>query len=197
MTGFARQHDYRLGRALLVATVLVVVGSWLFPVQWLRFFGRPVESPEMAQLVGEPWIRLIPAESIESATPAGPRKFVPVPVQSPDLADPAAPERHEWTFDPTTAWSPLTGSTEPLAGTRPDSVQLRADLLNSLRLANWGAVFAMLDTTQTGRAHEQLAETDHWVNRYYGPVWTAQGFGRRQSNLWYRVVGEVEAEGSH
>jgi hypothetical protein len=79
----------------------------------------------------------------------------------------------------------------------PDSVLRRAQLLDSLRLANWGAVFAMLDTTQAGRAREQLAETDDWVNRNWGPVWMAQGFARRQANLWYRVVTEVEAEGSH
>jgi hypothetical protein len=54
----------------------------------------------------------------------------------------------------------------------------------------------MLDTTQSGRAREQLAETDQWVNRDWGPMWAAQGFAKRQANLWYRVVTEVEAEGS-
>lgn len=198
MTGFARQHEYRLGRALLVATLVVVVGSWLFPVQWLQFFGRSVEAPEVAQPAGKPWIRLIPVESLDLAA-----DVVPVvttlesPPDSPDLDQSSDPVRHEWSFDPTTAWSPASGSAEPLAGAMPDSILLRADFLNSLRLANWGAVFAMLDTTQTGRAREQLTETDRWVARYYGPRWRAQGFARRQSNIWYRAVGEAEKEGAH
>jgi hypothetical protein len=58
------------------------------------------------------------------------------------------------------------------------------------------AIYAMLDTTQAGRAREQFIETDIRVNRSLGPIWTAQGQSRRQAELWWRVVGEVEAEGS-
>jgi len=197
MAGFARQHEYRIGRALFLAFVVVVVGSWLFPVEWLRFFGRSVEPQEASQPAGTPWVRLIPVESLD----LGPDLvLVQTTIEiddSPEIDESAESQRHEWTFDPTTAWSPATESDEPVAGALPDSVLLRADLMNSLRLANWGAVFAMLDTTQAGRAREQLAETDRWVNRRLGPIWTAQGFARRQSNLWHRVVHEVEAEGSH
>ena len=197
MTGFARQHEYRIGRALLVAAAVVVLGSWLFPVDWLRVFGRAVHVQEPSSPVGRPWIRLIPVESLGLAADMVPVKTISAPSDRLDTDYNSQPERYEWSFDPTTAWSPAASSAEPLVGAVPDSVLLRADFLNSQRLANWGAVFAMLDTTQTGRAREQFAETDQWVNRYYGPVWDAQGFARRQSNLWYRVVHEVEAEGSH
>ena len=197
MSRFSRQHEYRLGRALILASALVVVGSWLFPVEWLRVFGRSVDLLDAPQPAGEPWVRLIPVESLDlGPDPVLMQTTIPE-TSSPDIDEFAGSRRHEWTFDPTTAWSPATGSREPLASALPDSVLLRADLLNSLRLANWGAVFALLDTTQTGRAREQFAQTDRWVNRYYGPVWSAQGFARRQSNLWNRVVHEAEAEGSH
>lgn len=196
MTGFAPQHEYRIGRALVLAFLLVVLGSWLFPVGWLRVFGRPMELETAEISFPSLEIRLIPVPEVESAGNSVPIRTSPESVDSPEADDFAGDTRYEWAFDPTTAWQPLSGSTEPLAGAIPDSVLLRADLLNALRLANWGAIFAMLDTTQTGRAHEQLAETDDWIHAIYAPMWTAQGHARRQSNLWYRVVGEVEKEGS-
>jgi hypothetical protein len=201
MSGFARQHEYRIGRALILASVAVVGCFWLFPVEWLRVLGRRVDL-EIATVNGpnrkpSEGIRLIPVEALDLGDYSVRKQTIKTFNDSPDIDDSGGPERHEWAFDPTTAWAPAAGSTEPIAGAVPDSVLLRADFLNSLRLANRGAVFAMLDTTRTGRAREQFAETDRWVNRYYGPVWDAQGFARRQSNLWNRVVHEVETEGSH
>jgi hypothetical protein len=196
MTRFARQHDYRLGRALILAFVVVIVGSWIFPVDWLRFFGHRLDGPEATEIGLEPWIRLIPEEALESTGDLVPMRITVGPTASPDLDQSVEAPRHEWSFDPSTTYRPLAGATEPLAPGTPDSLLLRSDLLNSLRLANWDAVFALLDTTQAGRAREQLAETDDWVHRILAPVWEAQGRGRRNANLWHRVVGEVEAEGS-
>lgn len=197
MTGFARQHEYRLGRALILAATLLIVGTWLFPVDWLRFFGRDLRMAGKPEIGTEPWIRLIPVESFGSEADLVPTRIVTESVDNPEIDESGGSERREWAFDPTSDFRPMAGAAEPLGPAAPDSLRLRSDFLNSLRLANWGAVFAMLDTTQTGRAREQLAETDVWVNRRLGPVWDAQGFARRQANLWYRVVTEAEAEGSH
>lgn len=200
MTAFARQHPYRIGRSLVAATALLVLGSWLFPVDWLRVFGhRPTAPTDQRALSREPWIRLIPSESLPEGRPSESvpiRITIPAPDTSPDT-DPSSKAQPRWSFDPTTAFRPLAGSAEPLAGAVPDSVVQHAAFLHAMRLANLAEVFALLDTTQTGRAREQLAETDRWVNRVLGPMWRAEGHARFQSDLWWRVVGEVEAEGSH
>ena len=199
MTGFARQHDYRLGRALLVSTVLVLAGAWLVPLDWLEIFGRDLRlDPRPEAGPDERWVRLVEVQPVDPGAlqlreiQLGP----PKDGQSPDT-DMGPEARRTWTFDPTTAYRPLPGAGEPLAPSPADSVVLHRTFLHAMRLGNMGAVFAMLDTTQTGRAREQLIETDDWVNRYLGPVWRAEGHARFQSDLWWRVVGEVEAEGSH
>lgn len=198
MTSFARQHEYRIGRALLVATLLVVLGSWFFPLGWLRFFGREWNPGTTTALPpGRPWVRLIPTESLPGQPVPElvrirtvPVKISPVPDLSPE------PSRREWSFDPTTPWRPLAGELSPLAPAAGDSVLLHAEFLHSLRLGNMAAILAMLDTTQTGRAREQLAETDDWIHRYLAPVWESQGRAARIADIYWRAVGEVEAEGS-
>jgi hypothetical protein len=176
---------------------MLIVGTWLFPVDWLRFFGRGLHLGGEPETTAEPWIRLIPVESLESSGELVPIRIVTESADHSDVDDIPESERHEWAFDPTQDFQPRADVAEPLAPALSDSVMLRSEFLNALRLANWGAVFAMLDTTQTGRAREQFAETDAWVNHRLGPLWDAQGFARRQANLWNRVVTEAEAEGSH
>lgn len=198
MARFARQHEYRIWRWLALSCALVVLGAWLFPTDWLRVFARHLEVTATGTAPAqEPWIRLIPAESLEpglSPDIVRVRRFERLADDSPST-DSRREARRTWTFDPTTAFRPLAGTAEPLAPGVPDSIRLHAEFLHSLRLGNMAAVFALLDTTQTGRAREQLVETDDWVNRYLGPVWTAQGHARFQSDLWWRVVGESDAEG--
>lgn len=198
MARFSRQQDYRIGRALAVATVLVVVGAWLFPWGWLRIFGRDLRletgRPERAR---EAWIRLIPADT---GSLAGNddlvRTRITLRIVSPSPDQKVESARHVWTFDPTTAWRPLSGSASPIAPTTTDSLLLHAEFLHSLRLGNMAAVFALLDTTQAGRAREQLAETDDWVHMYLAPRWEAEGRSARIADIYWRAVGEVEAEGS-
>ncbi|RKZ17497.1 hypothetical protein DRQ53_03330 [bacterium] len=200
MARFARQHDYRIGRALLCASVLVIVGLWLFPVGLLRYFGRDLANEvDSGVSVRQEWIRLIPAEALSGEDPGDVVRIrmTPAPVVSP-VPDVMAPQdRHAWSFDPTTAWQQSSSEVSPLAPAIPDSVVRHAEFLHALRLGNMTAAFAMLDTTQAGRAHVQLAETDRWVSRTMGPVWHAQGRARRVADVWWRAVGEVEAEGSH
>ena len=200
MAGFGRQHEYRIGRALVVTAVVVVVGGAFFPVGILRLFGRrsPIDVAEDSARL-DPWIRLIPADrgSVDTQSEQVPTRIIFRPVSSPvpDLLQ--QEDRRTWTFDPTTRFRTVSGLAEPMAPAVPDSILLHADFLHSLRLGNMQAALAMLDTTQAGVARRQFADTDRWVNRYLGPAWEAEGKAERQADLWWRVVGEVEAEGSH
>jgi len=200
MTRSGRQHEYRIGRALLLASVVIVVGGAFFPVGILRLFGRSVPHGLTEDLARpDPWIRLIPADKGSLALD---QKQVPIeilinPDSSPERDQPLQEERRAWTFDPTTRFRTVSGLAEPMAPSMADSVLLHAEFLNSIRLGNMWAALAMLDTTQTGEARRQFADIDRWVRRYFGPAWEAEGRSRRQAALWWRVVGEVEAEGSH
>ena len=200
MAGFGRQHEYRIGRALVVAALVVVVGGAFFPVGILRLFGRraPIDGAENSARF-DPWIRLIPADrgSVDTQSEQVPTRIIFHRVSSPVPEQLQKEDRRTWTFDPTTRFRTVSGLAEPTAPAVPDSLQLHADFLHSLRLGNMQAALAMLDTTQAGVARRQFAETDRWVNRYLGPAWEAEGKAGRQADLWWRVVGEVEAEGSH
>ena len=200
MAGFGRQHEYRIGRALVVAFVVIVIGGAFFPVGILRLFGQRVTMTapgDPARL--DPWIRLIPADagSLANRPDPAPSRTILRQANSPELDQLQREERRTWTFDPTTRFRTVAGLAEPMAPAVPDSILLHADFLHSLRLGNMQAALALLDTTQAGVAKRQFADTDRWVNRYLGPGWVAEGHAERQADLWWRVVGEVEAEGSH
>jgi hypothetical protein len=200
MARFGRQHEYRIGRALLLAFVVIVVGGAFFPVGILRLFSHPAPRARTTDLaLSDPWIRLIPTdkgplalnhEQVLAATRVSPNS-------SPEPDQQVQEQRRVWTFDPTTPFRTVSGLAEPMAPASPDSTILHAEFLNSLRLGNMWAALALLDTTRTGSARRQFADTDRWVNRYLGPAWEAEGYRKRQADLWWRAVGEFEAEASH
>ena len=200
MAGFGRQHEYRIGRALIVATVLIVIGGAFFPMGILRLFGRRIPVDATGDLPPiDPWIRLIPADRgpLANRVEEVPTRIIFRPSDSPKPDQTQPGERRTWTFDPTTRYRTMSGLTEPMAPATPDSVLLHADFLHSLRLGNMQAALALLDTTRTGEARRQFADFDRWVNRHLGPGWEAEGKAERKAALWWRVVGEAEEDGSH
>ena len=200
MTACGRQHEYRIGRALVGATGLGVVGVACFPVGILRLFGRWIGVEETRQPARiDPWIRLIPTDrgSLADHVEKVPVRIILRPDSRPEPNRTRQDERRAWTFDPTTRFRTVRGLDEPLVPAIPDSILLHSEFLQALRLGNMGAALAMLDTTQIGEARRQFAVFDRWVNQSLGPGWEAEGKARRQTELWWRVVGEAEADGDH
>lgn len=198
-TPWSRDREPRWGRAGLLAVLALALVTAFAPVEWLRgVFGRDFGFVDVATRDRvEPFegIRLIPVprRAPSAAESAPPQVAAPSLRSDPveDTVESAAPDP-TFVWDPTSAFSPAD---ELLTPAVPDSILLRAALLDALAQGRPESAFAFFDTTQVTAAHRQFDWMDAYMNDVLRPLYEAEGYRQRVADIYYRAVGEVEEEG--